>query len=78
MPQAEFATAIDRAITSQRWNNYVSGRNRITVEVAIAMRNKFDLTLDWIYCGDASGLPQRLYRKIEEITAGEVADFVDR
>ena len=43
-----------------RWSQYESGERRITLEIAERLCDKYGLTLDWIYRGDPSGLPQRL------------------
>jgi transcriptional regulator with XRE-family HTH domain len=45
-----------------RWNQYEVGKRRITIEVALALRLAFGVTLDWIYVGDSS-------RSAREITA---------
>jgi transcriptional regulator with XRE-family HTH domain len=60
-----FAPILDVSIA--RWNNYESGRQRITVDVALALCSRWDLTLDWIYAGKWSGLPHGLFLAIEEI-----------
>lgn len=65
--QGAFAAAIDRSYTPQRWNNYVAGRDRLPLNVALKLCQRFGLTLDWIYRGDTNGLPVRLARQIEEI-----------
>lgn len=37
-------------------NQYVMGRERPSIENAIRLRETYNLTLDYIYCGDPSGL----------------------
>lgn len=54
--QAAFCRVLG-VVTPQRWNNYESGRDRLTLNLALAMRRKFpQVTLDWLFCGDKSGL----------------------
>ena len=58
LSQAEFA---DRCgIARNTYNQYEQGKNVPQLLIAIAMCERFDLTLDWIYRGDPSGLPYRL------------------
>ena len=68
--QTAFAAALNREIpmTPQRWNNYVCARDRLTLDVALAMCRRFPVTLDWIFRGDASTLRSDIARKIEELT----------
>jgi DNA-binding XRE family transcriptional regulator len=54
--QAEFAGVLDD-VAPQRWNNYESGRDRLTVNLALEICRKFpQITLDWLYRGDKSTL----------------------
>lgn len=47
-------------IETNTWNNYESDRNRISLDQALILCRTTGLTLDWIYRGDASGLPMRI------------------
>ncbi len=60
--QLEFAHAA--GVSPQAWNNYERGRSRPALEIALALCAQFQLTLDWIYRGDAGGLPHRLARAL--------------
>jgi transcriptional regulator with XRE-family HTH domain len=52
--QTEFA---ERArISRTAYNQYESGEKRPSVENAISLCDAYNLTLDWIYRGDPSGL----------------------
>lgn len=64
--QVEFCRVAD--IAANAWNNYETARSRPKLAVAIALCERFHLTLDWIYRGDASGLPHRLAVAIREPT----------
>lgn len=55
--QAEICRDID--CQPNRWNQYETGERRITLEIADRLCRRFGLTLDWIYRGDPSGLPNR-------------------
>jgi transcriptional regulator with XRE-family HTH domain len=57
----------DRAeIATNTYNQYEQGERRPAVENAIALCDAYDLTLDWIYRGDPSGLRYDLRDKIKE------------
>ena len=60
-----FAEAV--GISPQKLNNYTSARDRLPLEVAFRFRQKFGLSLDWIYTGDMSNLPLNLARRIDAI-----------
>lgn len=65
--QSEFS---ERAgIASNAWNNYERARKRINLEAAIALVNTYQLTLDYIYLGDASNLPYKLAAAIQAVRA---------
>lgn len=51
-------------------SQYESGVRRPELDVALRIRLRTGVTLDWIYEGDRSGLPLRL--------AGELPDLSDR
>ena len=56
--QVEFCRAA--GVAANAWNNYETARSRPTLNVAVQLCDRFGLTLDWIYRGDAGGLPHRL------------------
>lgn len=43
-------------IAPNTYNQYEQGKRKPTIESAIALCDAYDLTLDWIYRGDPSGL----------------------
>lgn len=66
--------AISREISTdpnfpQVWNNWERGRDRISVDNALILCQKFRLSLDWIYRGDDGLLPAKLVRGIEDAKA---------
>jgi transcriptional regulator with XRE-family HTH domain len=48
------------------WTNYEMGRRRISLDHALALWRACGLTLDWIYCGDISRLPEYLQRALQQ------------
>jgi len=54
LTQAEFAERASLARNS--YNQYEKGKRRPSIDHAIALVETYDLTLDWIYLGDPSGL----------------------
>jgi DNA-binding XRE family transcriptional regulator len=65
--QQAFAATID--VSAAKWNNYVAGRDRISLNVALELCKKHRLSLDWIYRADPTGLPLALARRIDEVSA---------
>lgn len=66
--QTEFCDAVSThfSLTPQRWNNYERGRERITVDVAMALCDRFGLTMDWIYRNQRQGLPADIAKALEQ------------
>lgn len=64
---------IDPTLTPQHWNMWESGRQRIGVDSALLLVRKFNISLDWIYCGEIDGLPTKLSRAIEALEAAQIA-----
>lgn len=47
-------------LSQPRYNQYETGRRLLTLAAAMALCERYNLTLDWLYRGDPSGLPYRL------------------
>lgn len=63
LDQQEFGT---RAGLSQpQYNQFEKGKRAITLQAAMKLCVHYDLTLDWIFRGDPSGLPHKLAVAIE-------------
>jgi transcriptional regulator with XRE-family HTH domain len=60
--QAEFCRQI--GVDKTVYNPFETGRRRISLEVALAIRERFAVPLDWIYCGDLSRVPGEIYAKL--------------
>lgn len=63
MNQASFARLVK--ISPQAINNYERGYQRPHLDQAFLICRATGATLDWIYMGDPSGLPGRIFQKID-------------
>lgn len=61
-------------IATNTYNQFESGKRRPTLENAIALCEAYDLTLDWIYRGDPSGLRYDTADAIKSLKAARVSD----
>jgi transcriptional regulator with XRE-family HTH domain len=61
-------------IATNTYNQYETGDRRPAVENAVALCEAYDLTLDWIYRGDPSGLRYDLRDKIRELRMKKPAE----
>lgn len=61
---ARLASLTQNRIRQSRWTEYCQGKRLITVEAALELHKLTGVTLDYIYRGDLSGLPQRLISAI--------------
>ena len=64
MRQGEFAAKSE--IAANTYNQYEQGKNRISLDKAIALCDEFGMTLDWIYRGEPSGLKVALWNAIRD------------
>lgn len=57
---------LEAGLSQSRYNNYESGLpNRVvTIDAALLLCERYNVTLDWLYRGDPSGLPSRLWESI--------------
>jgi len=65
LSQSEFAGRA--GINGNAWNNYERARKRISIDAAIRLVEAYNLTLDYIYLGDASNLPYQLASALEAV-----------
>ena len=62
LTQSEFA---DKAgIARNTYNQWEKGKGRPQLDGAIALCSTYNLTLDWIYFGQMSGLPYQVAQKL--------------
>ena len=59
-------------VASNTYNQYESGTNMPSLEKAMFLKDAHQLTLDWIYDGDPSGLRYELADAIKAIRAARV------
>src|SRR5262245_54205808 len=52
--------------SQQAWNNFESGRRRISIDQAILVCNATGVDLDWIYCGETGGIRSDLASRIQQ------------
>ena len=62
LSQAEFCRQI--GVERNLYNPFEKGRRRITIDVAMKIRDRYGVTLDWIYAGDPHALPSGLYHQL--------------
>jgi ribosome-binding protein aMBF1 (putative translation factor) len=67
LSQAEFCRRI--GVQRNLYNPFEKGRRRITIDVATKIRDRYGISLDWIYCADQRALPSDLYQKLASIAA---------
>jgi hypothetical protein len=67
--ETQQAFAATMRISPSKWNNYVSGRDRIPLNIALDLCQRHRLSLDWVYRGDPTALPLALARRIDEVSA---------
>lgn len=65
--QASFARLV--GLSPQGLNNYENYAQRPEIDQALQICRATGVTLDWIYRGDRSGLPQRISEKLAEFEA---------
>lgn len=65
LPQNAFAAAAQ--LSPQRYYQYESGVRLLTLNAAIKLCGQYNLTLDYLYLGDPSGLPNRICEQLKKI-----------
>lgn len=62
-------------VAANRWSQYLDphGKRTITLDVAVRLRKRYGVPLDWIYLGDESGLPRGLSERLLNHPASRVA-----
>lgn len=65
--QNDFCTEI--GVAKNVYNPFEKGRRRISLDVALKIRERFKVPLDWVFCGDPSALPLNLARRLGRLAA---------
>lgn len=61
----------EAGIGESAYNLYENAKRPLTLVAAMQICERFGLTLDWLYRGDISGLPQRIVARLRfEVTNG--------
>jgi len=68
--QGDFADGA--GIKHNTYNQYETGKKRLSLQSALALREAYDLTLDWIYCGDPSNLRYEFASAIKSLLKARV------
>lgn len=74
--QNEFARRA--GIASNTYNQYEQGKNIPRLDIANQLCDQYGITLDWIYRGDASGLPLHLATAIRRAEDSPSRTQLDR
>lgn len=56
-------------VDEDRLGKWETGVNLLPPPYALKLRRRFAVTTDWLYAGDPTGLPARLYKRLEELEA---------
>lgn len=54
-------------VSAPAWNNYEAGNRRISIDEALKVCAAVGVTLDWIYRGQAAGLPMNYATEIQRL-----------
>lgn len=54
-------------MSQPQYNQFKKGKRLLTLRSAMKLCDEYNLTLDWLYRGDPSGLPVRLWNQIRAI-----------
>lgn len=70
--QADFGKSA--GMSQPRYSAYENGLRLLTLKAAMMLCERYDLTLDWLYRGDPSGLPGWMHTALKTVTkkSGEV------
>jgi transcriptional regulator with XRE-family HTH domain len=63
--QAEFGR--EAGLSQPLYNFYETGARPLTIQAALKLCDRYNLTLDWLYRGDPSGLPYKLAKDINAL-----------
>lgn len=63
--QQEFG--VRAGLSQPQYNQFETGKRRLTIEAAMSLCHVYSLTLDYLYRGDPSGLPYRLADAINKL-----------
>jgi len=70
--QSDFAA--ESGIAQSHYNKFETGERRLTLTIAMKLCHRWGITLDWLFRGDPSGLPAKLWNEIRELRKRERVD----
>lgn len=70
--QSDFAA--ESGVAQSHYNKFESGVRRLTLDIAMKLCHRWGITLDWMFRGDPSGLPTKLWNDIRELRKRERAE----
>jgi len=76
--QVMMAKLMGSVTNGQAWENYESGRRRISIDHALKLCQTCRLTLEWIYQGQLQGLPPDLRASIEQLMVRREGHLTNR
>jgi DNA-binding XRE family transcriptional regulator len=59
--------AAELGVTGPRWSHWENGRHLADVRIMVRLCRRYGVTLDYLYLGDESGLPRRLFDAIRQL-----------
>jgi DNA-binding XRE family transcriptional regulator len=72
LTQTAFAARI--GVPQPSYNHWETGKRMLPPKWAIKICHTFRVTTDWLYLGDASGLPYRLHDAIAKVADSDDSD----
>jgi transcriptional regulator with XRE-family HTH domain len=57
----------EAGLSQPQYNYFETGSRPLTLQAALKLCDRYNLTLDWLYRGDPSGLPYKLAKDISNV-----------
>jgi transcriptional regulator with XRE-family HTH domain len=57
----------EAGLSQPHYNLFETGSRPLTLQAALKLCDRYNLTLDWLYRGDPSGLPYKLAKEINNV-----------
>ena len=58
-------------LSQPQYHQFEKGKRLLTLRAAMKLCDEYSLTLDWIYRGDPSGLPYRMWDKTRAVAEAD-------
>lgn len=66
MDQQDFG--VRAGLSQPQYNQFETGRRMLTLQAAMRLCEEYNLTLDWLFRGEPSGLPRDLWLKVRDLS----------